>query len=169
MNCVFQPHIFLLAACFSAATAGEWTPAAREIARYEHIWKSAPFVAKAEAVPEADSTRFAVTGFARVGEDEVIFLLDRKSLNRFSIAQSAPKNGVELISVQNAGDIKRLTAKIRSNGEVATIGFDASPAPAPPPRPVQSSAADPPEVTIADKSAAPKPARNIQRKTIRVQ
>lgn len=152
------------------ATAGDWAPTERDIEHYEHIWKSAPFVAKAETSSQAESlvARFALTGFARVGDDEVIFLLDRKSLNRFSITRGAPRNGVELISVRGE-DIKTLAAKIRANGEVATIGFDASEAAAstPPLQPNQTQASI--RAPETEKSSAPTPTRNLQRKTIRVQ
>ena len=110
---------FLLSG-IASLPADEWVPPPRGIDRYEHIWKTSPFVAVAEVNPQAESlaSRYAVTGFARVGASEVVFLLDRKGLVRFSLSKDQPKNGVELVSLQNSGDLKTLGATIRSGGEV---------------------------------------------------
>lgn len=110
----------------AALMADEWVPPQRGIDRYAHIWKTSPFVAIAEVNPQSESlaSRYAVTGFARVGESEVVFVLDRKGLTRFSLSKDQPKNGVELVSLQNSGDLKTLGATIRSGGEVAVIACD---------------------------------------------
>ena len=170
---------FLLSG-IASLPADEWVPPPRGIDRYEHLWKTSPFVAVAEVNPQAESlaSRYAVTGFARVGASEVVFLLDRKGLVRFSLSKDQPKNGVELVSLQNSGDLKTLGATIRSGGEVAVIACDVNPpdvsaqAPAPNPadggKPVQvvRSSAQP---GAPGSEVVPKPTRIIKRKPITLQ
>lgn len=105
-----------------------WMPTQHELERYEHIWKAAPFIAATEVTPKGESIaqRFALTGFARLGESEVIFLFDRKSLSRFSVAKGSPQNGVELLAVAEKANINELGARIKAEGEVAEITYDAS-------------------------------------------
>ncbi|MFZ4683300.1 MAG: hypothetical protein ACOYMS_12415 [Terrimicrobiaceae bacterium] len=170
----------LLSGGTAALRADDWAPPQRGIERYEHIWKTSPFVAIAEVNPQSESlaSRYAVTGFARVGANEVVFVLDRKGLTRFSLSKDQPKNGVELVSLQNSGDLKTLGATIRSGGEVAVIACDVS---APDPN-AQAVAPNPAGagnqsqvVKVSSQPAAPgsevvpRPNRIIKRKTITVQ
>lgn len=103
-----------------------WMPTQHDLDRYEHIWKAAPFIAATEVTPKGESIaqRFALTGFARLGESEIVFLFDRKSLNRFSVSKSQPQNGVELLAVAEKDTITELGARIRAEGEVAEITYD---------------------------------------------
>lgn len=105
-----------------------WMPTQHELERYEHIWKAAPFIAATEVTPKGESIaqRFALTGFARLGDSEVIFVFDRKSLSRFSVAKGSPQQGVELIAVAEKDNINELGARIKAEGEVAEITYDAS-------------------------------------------
>lgn len=107
--------------------AGEWSPVQYPLSRYEQIWKSSPFVAASEVSPQAESLaqRFAVTGFVRIGSSDVVFLFDRKSLSRFSIANGSPAQGVELVDVSETDDLALLRAKVRVEGQVAEIFYDA--------------------------------------------
>jgi hypothetical protein len=112
---------------FQALHAGEWTPVQHSLERYEHIWKSSPFIAATEVTPQAESLaqRYAVTGFARIGDADVVFLFDRKSLSRLSVGTGSPAQGVELLEVMEAGDMASLRARIRVGGQVSEIGYDA--------------------------------------------
>lgn len=111
-------------ACFAA----DWSPTPGDPERYEQIWKSSPFVAATAVTPQAESLaqRYTITGFARLGEREVVFIFDRKALSRFTISKDLPQNGVELISVKEGDSLKALNAKIRVGSEVAVIAYDAS-------------------------------------------
>lgn len=101
-------------------------PQEHAIERYAAIWQKAPFVAATDVSPAAESIarRFAVTGFARVGGNDVIFVFDRKGLGRFTVAKGMPGNGVELLEVTEGLQPKDLKAKIRAEGETAEIVFD---------------------------------------------
>lgn len=105
------------------ALAGGWAPTSPALSRYEEVWKASPFVVSAETAPQAESLaqRYALNGLARIGNQDVAFLLDRKTLRRFSVTAAQPENGVELIEVQDNG--KDFAAKIRVGAEVATLRY----------------------------------------------
>lgn len=175
-----------------AARAG--MPEDHEVVRYEVIWKASPFVAAAVVSPQAESIaqRYAITGFARMGEREVVFVFDRKALARFPIWKNEEQNGVELLSVTEGADAKGLGAQIRASGEVAKISYDASlaaspgqpgdakpvhPVPAVPPQNVSVQPPQPaqgtqtratPTVQAGGPNSGPKPTRVIRRRDIPV-
>jgi hypothetical protein len=165
--------------------AGEWTPVQYPLERYEHVWKSAPFIAASEVTPQGESItqRYVVTGLARVGKANVVFLFDRKNLSRFSIGTGAPSENVELVEVSNSEELSLLRVRIKSQGQVAEVGFDASVAALEPGNPSlgQASAVSAPPVLpssssvqaisppVANVSASGnKPVRIIRRKPIDV-
>jgi hypothetical protein len=119
-------QVIVLGLSFQALCAGEWTPIQYPLDRYEHIWKSSPFIAATEVTPQGESIaqRYAVTGFGRIGSSDVVFLFDRKSLSRFSIEMGSPTQGVELIEVTKSEELSLLRARIRAEGQVAEIGYD---------------------------------------------
>lgn len=163
--------------------AGEWTPVQYPLERYEHIWKSAPFIAVTEVAPQGESLtqRYVVTGLVRVGKADVIFLFDRKTLRRFSVGTGAPSENVELVEVANCEELSSLRVRIRSNGQLAEIGYDANLASAesgnPSPAqasvlsvaPASSGSAQPVLLPMAAASSSGnKPVRIIRRKPIEV-
>lgn len=119
--------VFFLSANCLVVRAGDWFPVTREIDRYAHIWKAAPFTAASNVSSKAGgiAARFTLTGFARVGAEEVIFLFDRADLSRFSVTKSRPENGVTLVEVLPAGQIKDLKVRIRAGEEIALISYEA--------------------------------------------
>lgn len=171
-----------------AIQAGDWTPVQHPLERYEHIWKSAPFVAATEVTPQSESLaqRYAVTGFARIGNADVVFLFDRKTLNRFSIGTANPTENVELVEVTGSEEMSSLRARIRVQGQVAEIGYDASlaardsesrvpnttptttTAPQPVPAPTAASQTVSPTTKVPGQTSpnGNKPARIIRRKPI---
>lgn len=109
-------------------------PGNPEVERFAPIWKRSPFVAVTPtAAGEGIAGRFAVTGFAKLGESDIVFVFDRKELKRFAIAKESPVEGVELVSVAEGGAPGDFTARIRSGGELAEIRFDAALAAGPDP------------------------------------
>jgi len=117
-----------LMACLGKASAQVVPPQSHEVGRYAVIWERAPFVAATEVSPAAESIakRFAITGFAKVGGEEVVFVFDRKGLGRITLTKGAPINGVELVSVTEGVEARDLKALVRAQGETAEIVFDAS-------------------------------------------
>ncbi len=102
-------------------------PSDRSLDRYSHIWTAKPFVAATVVTPQAESIvqRYAVTGYARFSGSDMVFILDRVSLNRFAITAQKPQNGVELMEVTENTGAGRLKARIRASGEVAEVVYDA--------------------------------------------
>lgn len=173
--------------------AGTWEPVDYSLERYEHIWKSSPFVAATETAPKGGSIalRYSVTGFAQIGDTEMVFLFDRIGLSRFSVTKDTPENGVELLEVAEQTEVSPLGAKIRVNGEVAEISYDASlatsdmttsparngsQAPSIPPPPngqnlqnSQGVVAPGSPVQVSEKAAVPRPTRVIRRRPLVVQ
>lgn len=162
-------------------------PEAREIERYAAIWQKSPFVAATEVSPAAESIakQFALTGFANIGGNDVIFVFDRKGLGRFTVAKGTPINGVELISVSEGLEVKDLKAVVRAQGETAEIIYDPSlsaekggqttpqsptappPSPPPPAPPVhQENTAALSGTTAASSEVPPRPVRTFKRKPI---
>jgi hypothetical protein len=117
-----------LMACLGTASAQVVLPQSHEVGRYAVIWERTPFVVATEVSPAAESIakRFAITGFAKLGGDEVVFVFDRKGLGRFTLTKGAPTNGVELVSVTEGVEAKDLRAVVRAQGETAEIAFDAT-------------------------------------------
>lgn len=115
---------------FAVGVSGEacaGLPANHDVQRFEPIWKRSPFVAVSNvAASEGIAGRFAVTGFAKLGQSDIVFVFDRKELRRFAIAKEAPVDGLELLSVAEGGRPEDFKARIRSGGESADICFDAS-------------------------------------------
>lgn len=97
----------------------------RELQRYENIWRVSPFVT--EPVPNLPSEplqeRYAMTGYANVGGNDVVFLLDRESLARFSISSNRPEEGVRLVSVSDNGG-GTIVARIRVGNRDANVALD---------------------------------------------
>jgi len=164
----------------------------RSLDRYMHIWTAKPFVAATVVSPQAESLaqRYAITGYGQFGGTDVVFILDRVSLNRFTISQGREENGVALLDVAEKDDATRLKAKIRIAGEVAELTYDPGVAgimSAGVENPVLASNGQPPipnpnmggqpqmnlpnqnQVTPVRRNGAPRPARVIQRKQIQSQ
>ncbi|MGC1479877.1 MAG: hypothetical protein WA771_05210 [Chthoniobacterales bacterium] len=112
----------------AVAAEGEvFAPPVYPIERYEHIWEKSPFVVETQVIEQSEGLgkRFSLTGLGSVGEKPVAFLLDRGSLERFSVAlDEDPKNGVELVSIQLDSDPRESTATIRVGAEQAEIQYD---------------------------------------------
>lgn len=164
----------------------------RSLDRYTHIWTAKPFVAATVVSPQAESLaqRYAITGYGQFGGTDVVFILDRVSLNRFTISQEREENGVALLDVAEKDDATRLKAKIRIAGEVAELTYDPgvagimtagvdNPVMAPsgqPPIPNPNTGMPPQvgmpsqnQVTPVRRTGAPRPVRVIQRKSIQSQ
>lgn len=180
------------AICFADAPTGESSPE-RTLDRYTHIWTAKPFVAATVVTPQAESLvqRFAITGYAHFGGSDVVFLLDRTTLNRFTVTEQKSANGVDLLSVVEKADAGKLKARIRVGGEVAEIAYDVATAglgsmgenPVQPPSPDGGMAVAPnipPSIPSQDNAInpvpvqkrivpIPRPPRVIQRKPIQTQ
>lgn len=122
--------VSLGAAPFSGVDASweNWSPASREIARYEHIWRTSPFVAATEVTQAKESlaSRFGLTGFARIDGQDIVFVFDRQSMQRFAVKVGKESYGVNLVSLETSTDIKQMRARIKVGTEVADISFDTS-------------------------------------------
>jgi hypothetical protein len=102
-------------------------PERRSLDRYSHIWTAKPFVAATVVTPQAESIvqRYAITGYAKFAGSDMVFILDRVSLGRFTITANKPQNGVELLEVTENTRADRLRARVRAAGEVAELVYDA--------------------------------------------
>ena len=126
-----SPRRFILLAfgiSSSAFAADDFVPTPQDISRYEHIWKSSPFVSASEPVQQSESltNRMVLTGFAKINGSDVAFLFDRTDLRRFTITKGNPVKGVELVSVDNRGRLKDSTVRIKIGSDVGDIKYDAS-------------------------------------------
>jgi hypothetical protein len=110
----------------SLCAAEEFPPSPLSIERYEHIWKSAPFVVATEVVkgPEPLSARFAVTGFAIIAGEPVAFLLDRTQLKSFPISKSKPNGDVQIVAINSPSDVRDLRVTIRAGADTGDLKYD---------------------------------------------
>ena len=120
--------LLLTTAAISGLRAQDWAPTEQPLTRYEHIWKSSPFVSASEPVQQSESltNRMVLTGFAKINGSDVAFLFDRTDLRRFTITKGSPVKGVELVSVDNRGRLKDSTVRIKIGSDVGDIKYDAS-------------------------------------------
>lgn len=126
-----SPRRFILLAfgiSSPAFAADDFVPTPQDISRYEHIWKSSPFVSASEPVQQSESltNRMVLTGFAKIDGSDVAFLFDRTDLRRFTITKGNPVKGVELVSVDNRGRLKDSSVRIKIGSDVGDIKYDAN-------------------------------------------
>lgn len=120
---LFLVFLILLSA---RASGGEWVREQRDLSRYEHIWKISPFAAAAPAVPEGQTMadRFAVTGFATIEGRDVVFLLDRSTLQHHSLRRNEESNGMLLLDVAQPENLKTLEVHLRVGTEAGRLRYD---------------------------------------------
>lgn len=122
----------LVAACLlgwgSSFTQAEIPSGPTDISRYQKIWDISPFVAVTDLSGQADDMagRFAVTGFARLGEKDVVFVFDRTTLERFSLTPGESRAGVSLQSLNHQGDLRSVRATLATGGRTLDISYDPS-------------------------------------------
>lgn len=97
-----------------------------ELGRYEQIWRVSPFVAVTDLSGQADNLagRYVLTGFARIGDREVVYVFDRTTLERFSLRLGQIRNGISLESLQHYGNLMTARATIRSGDRVVELRYD---------------------------------------------
>ncbi len=139
--------------CAPSAFGDGFAPETYAIERYEHIWKKSPFIKETQIIQASDGLekRFALTGIARIGEKQVVFLLDRQALVPMRVSTGEPKNGVELVAVLQNSDARKSSATIRLGAEQADVRFDANvlgagAQPGPPPPNFPAAAGNPPPI-----------------------
>ncbi len=116
--------------CVGAAWAQdvpEFSPALHGIERYEHIWEQSPFVVETQVIAESEGLgkRYSLTGLGSVGDVPVAFLLNKESLERFSVAEGeTTDDGLELVSIELDRDPRQSKATIRLGAEQAAVGYD---------------------------------------------
>jgi hypothetical protein len=110
----------------SGVVAGEGEVERHEIDRYEKIWTVSPFVAVTDLSGQVDelSGRFVLTGFARFGEKDVVFLFDRSTLERFMLTADQPRHGIELDQIHHEGDLRTARVSLRSGGRSVELTYD---------------------------------------------
>ena len=110
----------------SGVSPGEIPSGPTELSRYQKIWEISPFVAVTDLSGQADDLagRFVVTGFARMGSKDVVFVFDRTTLERFALTPGETRNGVALQSLSHQGDLRSVRATLASGGRSLEISYD---------------------------------------------
>jgi len=101
-------------------------PQARDLSRFETIWQKSPFVAVTDLSGQVDDLagRFVLTGFARLGEKDVVFLFDNTTLERFQLSAGDIRQGLALESLRHEGDLKSVRATMASGGRTIELAYD---------------------------------------------
>lgn len=126
MTRITAAGIALFVCSLPQGAGAEWSaPERHPIERYQHIWLNPPFVVASDVTPKSESLadRFALTGAARIGENDIVFVLDRRTMKRFAISGGQSENDVELLSLNSSDNARHLSAIIRSRGETAEIRY----------------------------------------------
>jgi hypothetical protein len=136
--------------CLSLAVLGDaplWAestmPKGYDVSRYEMLWKRSPFTLSSAG----DETTFGFAqdmilgGIAKIGNTEMITIVDKKTQRRLLISPTAQPDGISLVSIQMDNDLKKTSATIRKGGETATIKYDMEYLAASAPAPVASAPA----------------------------
>lgn len=126
---------------FGALQAAESDPGVLQrqpLEKYSAIWERSPFVAVTDLSGQVDDMtgRFVITGYARTGDQEMAFLFDRTSLERFSLRPGQERNGVNLESITHEGNLKTLSAKLNTGGKSLVLKYDPAAVPMSQPQPV---------------------------------
>jgi len=129
----FHFHIFgILLGCgifcvFSSAGAGE-VPAGFPVERYSTLWEHSPFTTSSvqqDSAPPGFAQNLALVGIARIGDEDVITLLNRQSLERFIVSSARPnKQGLKVVSVSSDADPLKTSVTLQMGGETGKVGFD---------------------------------------------
>lgn len=98
------------------------------LSRYQKIWEISPFVALTDLSGQADefSGRFALTGFARLGDKDVVFIYDRTTLERFALTPGQSRNGITLSALFHHGDLRTARASVQVAGREIEVTYDPS-------------------------------------------
>lgn len=123
------------------------------LSRYQAIWERSPFVVQTAVLESSPlAQRFVLTAVTMLGDQPMIFVLDRKTLQRISLTTEASADGAVLLSVVSNSDPKLVRANIRVGREEGSIGYDlealqavnqAAAAPNPSESPAQAAAQSP--------------------------
>ena len=106
--------------------AGQEIPKGYEAGRYETLWTKSPFTLSSAAEGDAGGIGQDMTlaGIAKIGNTEMITIVDKKTQRRLTISPTSQPDGISLVSIQMDNDLKKATATIRKGGETATIKYD---------------------------------------------
>lgn len=122
----------------------------RSIEKFQSILTRSPFSLPTaeESAPAAD--RFFLTGAATINNAPVVFILDKNTQTRHMLSKNPNAQNNVLIEFQGGSDPKKMTARVRIEGQETLIHYAELPPEVPPPPAPQPPAA-------VQQPGAPKP------------
>ena len=134
MKFCLQKHSILLfggLCCIfsSASAAGDEVPAGFPVERYSVLWQHSPFTiasVQQTEVPAGFAQNLTVVGIAKIGDKDLVTLLNKQSLERFIVKAEPNAQGMKVLSVENDSDPLKTSVMLQSGGEIAKVGFDKS-------------------------------------------
>ena len=116
-----------LCCVFSSLCAGE-IPSGFPVERYSSLWEHSPFTIASiqqEASPAGFAQNLAVVGVAKIGDKDMVTLLNKQSLERVTVtSDSSNAQGMKIVSVAADTDPLKTSVTIQKGSEVAKVGFD---------------------------------------------
>jgi hypothetical protein len=131
MKFCLQKHGILLfgglCCIFSSASAGDEVPSGFAVERYASLWQHSPFTIASvmqDAAPAGFAQNLAIVGIAKIGDKDLVTLLNKQSLERFIVKAAPNEQGIKVISVETDADPLKTSVMIQRDGEIAKVGFD---------------------------------------------
>jgi hypothetical protein len=96
------------------------------VERFREVWERNPF-SVATVVDEANAgATFALMGMVQTGDKMLVTLFNKKSQERFVLAQGETRNGLRIVSIKPHAELRKVTLMVQSGSETLQVAFDPS-------------------------------------------
>ena len=112
-----------------AAVKDDVIPKGYAVDRYAPLWEHSPFAlasVQQETVQASFSQNFAVVGLAKVGNEDLVTVVNKQSMERITLDSTPNAQGIKVVAVESADDVTKLKVTLQKGNETGTITFDRS-------------------------------------------
>jgi hypothetical protein len=96
--------------------------------RYAVLWERSPFTtaSAADAVQDEPAAKLALAGVAKIGDEDIVTILNKDSQERTLVTQTANAQGYKLVSIEQNSDPLKVVATLQKGTESLKVRFDPS-------------------------------------------
>jgi hypothetical protein len=96
------------------------------VERYAALWERSPFTTASvsDAVQEEPAAKLALAGVAKIGDEDIVTLLNKDSQERTLVTQTPNAQGYKLVSVEQNSDPLKVVATLQKGTESLKVRFD---------------------------------------------
>jgi hypothetical protein len=97
--------------------------------RYASLWEHSPFTTASvqqEAAPPGFADKLTLVGLAKVGDEDIVTLLNKESQERINLSTNKSPQGLKIVSVELNADPMKACVTIQKGNETAKVRFDKS-------------------------------------------